>query len=422
MIVSKPCEHPDCPPRSGIIRGRYESVEIIRELRKPSPTFHRSHSARDVSSPAAETSEREPSGAERGRGGADTPAIEWLMVTRSDPGGSVPRFMIERGTPPGIVNDAGKFLKWVSALSQPTEAAGDDVEESEAPKVSLEKPQQEENGSAVNVSADTGPAGAELANTQQSTDDQPAAADGAIISTITGALGAAGSAISSGIQRQFNSSEDQQNQDSLVETKAEQRGPESDTTPSEASSIRSFASAMEKSMTDEKNPDGVDVTGSDVTRANTPQDKEWRKLEERRRKMDEKTAKLQERMQNKKQGDQEKDAIALAKMKEKHEKEIAKHEAKYHREIKKIEEKREAESRKAEERRRKAAEREDKTNGQLELQRITTERDVALQHVKLLEGQVRELQAQNTKLVANLGKVGSIPGSESDVSSKETKT
>ena len=38
--------------------------------------------------------------------------VEWLMVTRSDPGGSVPRFMIERGTPPGIAGDANKFLQW----------------------------------------------------------------------------------------------------------------------------------------------------------------------------------------------------------------------------------------------------------------------------------------------------------------------
>ncbi len=37
------------------------------------------------------------------------------MVTRSDPGGSVPRFMVEKGTPGGIVNDAGRFFNWVSS-------------------------------------------------------------------------------------------------------------------------------------------------------------------------------------------------------------------------------------------------------------------------------------------------------------------
>ncbi|KAK6531293.1 hypothetical protein TWF281_008108 [Arthrobotrys megalospora] len=38
--------------------------------------------------------------------------VEWIMLTRSDPGGSVPRFMVERGTPGSIVKDAEKFLDW----------------------------------------------------------------------------------------------------------------------------------------------------------------------------------------------------------------------------------------------------------------------------------------------------------------------
>jgi hypothetical protein len=38
--------------------------------------------------------------------------VEWLMVTRSDPGGGIPRFMVERNTPSSIVQDAGKFLDW----------------------------------------------------------------------------------------------------------------------------------------------------------------------------------------------------------------------------------------------------------------------------------------------------------------------
>lgn len=32
MVVSKPCVHPECPPRPGIIRGQYESVEVVREI------------------------------------------------------------------------------------------------------------------------------------------------------------------------------------------------------------------------------------------------------------------------------------------------------------------------------------------------------------------------------------------------------
>lgn len=32
MVISKPCIHPNTPPRDGYIRGQYESVEFIREI------------------------------------------------------------------------------------------------------------------------------------------------------------------------------------------------------------------------------------------------------------------------------------------------------------------------------------------------------------------------------------------------------
>lgn len=51
--------------------------------------------------------------------------VEWIMLTRSDPGGSVPRFMVERGTPGSIVADAAKFLNW--ACSAALDVAGDEV-------------------------------------------------------------------------------------------------------------------------------------------------------------------------------------------------------------------------------------------------------------------------------------------------------
>ncbi|KFY79617.1 hypothetical protein V498_08931 [Pseudogymnoascus sp. VKM F-4517 (FW-2822)] len=51
--------------------------------------------------------------------------VEWIMLTRSDPGGSVPRFMVERGTPGSIVADAAKFLNW--ACSAALDVEGDEV-------------------------------------------------------------------------------------------------------------------------------------------------------------------------------------------------------------------------------------------------------------------------------------------------------
>jgi len=169
MVISRPCSHPDTPPRDGYIRGQYESVEFIREIpiykapKKSASTTNlpatRSRAASTLSRDAilrnAKKSHSPPSGEHvitatdnieasnheqaqgetRARGktisfdmsrGSDAKGenmdvpreddesecnpIEWIMITRSDPGGSVPRFMIERGTPGGIVSDASKFL------------------------------------------------------------------------------------------------------------------------------------------------------------------------------------------------------------------------------------------------------------------------------------------------------------------------
>ncbi|KAI9369004.1 hypothetical protein BJX61DRAFT_184115 [Aspergillus egyptiacus] len=88
MMVSRPCEHPDAPPVQDHIRGQYESVEMVREI-----------------AVADEDSESNP--------------VEWIMVTRSNPGGTIPRWMVEKGTPKSICSDAVKFLDWASQDTDP---------------------------------------------------------------------------------------------------------------------------------------------------------------------------------------------------------------------------------------------------------------------------------------------------------------
>lgn len=189
MVISKPCQHPECPPREGFVRGEYESIEFIREI--PVKKLGKSHSTTDLHSvrhssrascsldkeailrhaeqrngasngvlgnPQAPngllhehsshaTNEITSEGRARGKtisfaesrgrsakGEAlDNPhddedpemnPVEWIMITRSDPGGSVPRFMVERGTPSGIVADASKFLDWACAKEHPDEEPG----------------------------------------------------------------------------------------------------------------------------------------------------------------------------------------------------------------------------------------------------------------------------------------------------------
>jgi hypothetical protein len=155
MMVSKPCEHPDAPPKQGYIRGQYESVEFIREIpvNKPpvdvplekavSPARSEDNLLRQGS--ADPPAYKEATGGKVGRPRGKTESavlekrdketvknihdldrddeedpwpVEWIMVTRSDPGGNIPRWMVEKGTPKSICTDAVKFVDW--ACRDPT--------------------------------------------------------------------------------------------------------------------------------------------------------------------------------------------------------------------------------------------------------------------------------------------------------------
>ncbi|EED20074.1 conserved hypothetical protein [Talaromyces stipitatus ATCC 10500] len=168
MIVSKPCRHPDAPEREGYIRGQYESVELIRELPIEKSTAkgghaHRPTSARSVTTYGDEllqpskTLDDGTKSTSRGRprGKTEPPVpfdldgqtenknddspnpVEWIMITRSDPGGSVPRWMVERGTPKSITGDAVKFLNWASKPDELGE--GDDTADISQVTESVEK-------------------------------------------------------------------------------------------------------------------------------------------------------------------------------------------------------------------------------------------------------------------------------------------
>ncbi|KAL1961321.1 hypothetical protein VTO42DRAFT_49 [Malbranchea cinnamomea] len=133
MIVSKPCRHRAAPPRKGFIRGQYESIEFIREL--------------------SNATDDGPNGDEKSDG-SDRKAelVEWVMITRSDPGGSIPRWMVEKGTVPSIIDDARKFVEWASredredgpeerlssssgSRRKSTQYSSDDFEESDTPNI-----------------------------------------------------------------------------------------------------------------------------------------------------------------------------------------------------------------------------------------------------------------------------------------------
>lgn len=410
VIVSKPCNHEECPPRPGIIRGSYESVEIIREvpiengLTSKISLLSSDLGSEDIRSSSSDSREHQ------------SVAIEWLMVTRSDPGGSVPRFMVEKGTPHGIVGDAGKFVKWITAISLLSSKSGESLPEAESPKGTQAIATPPDNGSPQILpmhrpkpSVDSKKREELEAARRESVQSIPSS--NGIYGIISGVFEAASSVVATGLRQLGSPAESNTSLDDLESRAAEEHETDADMTDlSETSSIRTFRSALERSMTEENRAKSMTGSNSDESKSQGKQllEKELRKLQEKRRKLDEKAAHMQQRLEKKQRGGKEKDETSIAKMREKHEKEIAKQEAKYRRELQKLEDKRVHEERKAEARRRKAIEREEKMNLTMELEKTRAERDVALKEVEILQAQVGELQSQNTMLTAKLGRLGGL--------------
>ncbi|KAK4218070.1 reticulocyte-binding protein 2 a [Rhypophila decipiens] len=464
MLVSRPCTHPDCPPRQGFIRGVYESVEVIREIPIEKPT-RKTRSSLDLSrsevTPVLQLNDTElparPSSAidaEQDEEEAEF-AIEWLMVTRSDPGGSVPRFMVEKGTPGGISNDANKFVRWISSTSVEELAGGSgNVAQKTDAKDTLEHGL---DGSAAKATpdqetqpGDKGTRSAARRNTYPSEETAPSSLQTApsapqgFYGMISGALGAATSVVASTIGAFTGSA---RGTDSELDTETSDQC-ETDTDEDEAgyvsaedwgdgssapkitiaatkppgvgdddASARSTRSATISTTTSSNTPPSISATTTKSKRAATissQHEKELAKLQERRKKAEEKLARAQARRlehasdKHKNKANSENDAEA--KLRERHEKEMAKQEAKYLRELKKLEEKRLNEERKAAEKQRRQREKEEKANKDMELERVKAERDVALKEIEILKDQVGDLQGQNTKLVAMLGRAGLLPG------------
>ncbi|KAI0603420.1 hypothetical protein F4775DRAFT_533614 [Biscogniauxia sp. FL1348] len=446
MVVSKPCIHPECPQRPGFIRGQYESVEFIREIRAEKPlrkirssidlpnddnVAAAKHSVDSVSREAMMRSARQTavstpsSNNESGRPRGKTIAflgvdngqieddedgetmIEWVMVTRSDPGGSVPRFMIERGTPAGIAGDANKFLQWISSKSLDYFLqSGHDGAMSDENTSGVEQVTTERKLPAANPTPSFAVAGP-MATTEE------APGSSGLYGMISGALGAAASVAASRLPNPFGPVQDDEPDLGLSTGRSDDTSSihsfhsfESD--KKEGSSLKQTDDTLLTPSVTNGKADSMHSSESAARSTNTvsQHEKELRKLEERKRKMDEKLQRAQERASAKRQSDAQRDEMAVQKMREKHEREVAKQEEKYQRELQRLEAKRASEQRKAEERRRKQAEREDKASLAVELEKVRAERDLARKQIEVLKEQIGDLQTQNTLLVARLGREG----------------
>ncbi|KAJ5183489.1 hypothetical protein N7492_001105 [Penicillium capsulatum] len=109
MMISRPCEHPDVPQKQGYTRGGYESIEIIREIPRKRDGGSSNGESADKPDGSSEDNKMDP--------------VEWIMVTRSDPGGSIPRWMVDKGTPRSVGTDAAKFVDWAVQDDKPRKQA-----------------------------------------------------------------------------------------------------------------------------------------------------------------------------------------------------------------------------------------------------------------------------------------------------------
>jgi hypothetical protein len=486
VIVSKPCVHPACPQRSGFIRGQYESVEIIREVFSDKPlrkirssidlsrdddqsgrTVRFATAKSDVGAAASSNDVAQEEEDEQ-----DT-SVEWLMVTRSDPGGSVPRFMVEKGTPGAIVADAGKFVKWCESkdmreLKEPEDKVLHETKDSDG---NAEQAGQTGDGRRPagddEIRPPLPPRKVEAETSPQEAQEAPTGPSG-LYGMIAGALASAGSAVTTRLpipSMPFTGSAAA----SSVEDTSSASPPASE----DDESLDSFESADEgptplavprgnalEAALDRTDATSSILSGDSATAASTSTDtttnaggrsaaaktheKELRKLQDRYQKVQGKIQRAHERRVAAKivdnyeansattvkpdsastktatsttntstsSGSAEKRDAEAAKLREKHEKELKRQHEKYEKELRRLEQKRQKEEEKAAERARKQREKDERENVQLALEHARAERDVARKEVEVLKDTVGELQAQNTMLVAKLGKLGLLPGAD----------
>ena len=486
MVVSRPCIHPGCPPRDGFIRGQYESVEFIREVpRKPiksASTIDLGSAGREhvqssleeealirrathvdnggtetlsngehLSPTAAGEIVRE--GRKRGktisfagsRGVSakgekmDTPQpeddaesnpVEWIMITRSDPGGSVPRFMVERGTPSSIVADASKFLDWACKKDH----GEDETEALNKGDVGhlQQKPREDLKASETN---------GHLAGLDGSTDkrEPPRRHASLEITGISELQLQESSKVLSPLQSQhqsgllssvanvaYTSIESYAPQAVIDRLPSHQQTPSMSTSTTNTiseptlsngskelarsvsiaseSSFASFASA-EDHFDDADSICSTTKSPSKAPSSLSPHEKELEKLTARKQQLDEKLAKAREKETKDKEDLTSREVERVRKMEEKHAKEVQKQEERYKKEVAKLEAKQRKEETKMEERKRKEADKDEKARLSRQLDELQQQLDVANKEKGIFRDQIGALQRENTILVARLGKM-----------------
>jgi len=417
MIVSKPTSHPDAPERQGYIRGHYESVELIREI--PISTA-KARSTSDVLSSKAngQTKGEQRDLPQREVDAAELNPVEWTMITRSEPGGGIPRFMVERGTPSAMISDLHKWLDWATNL-----------DESKGPEdVQARAPTEGEKAAALGDEAPV-PNGiptqkSVAAETPRTTTTGPTPAqqpEGGVMSHLTQALGAGiDSYAPTMVSSYLHGSEDST-------TAAQVTAPDDDSSDtSSVSSDDSFRSAEDDHRlptttraANPEHPSSAAASSENLSLTSIPSpetlkgtknlnhhDKEVLKLAKQRDKLDRKLAQKREQEGERLRKTKEAETGEQTKAKERYDKEVQKSEEKHRKEMERLEQKNEKEARKAEEKRRKREDRDTLGRVSRERDEFRSQAELSKREVEILHEQLSDLQRENTAMAVRLGKLG----------------
>ena len=343
------------------------------------------------------------------------------MITRSDPGGGIPRFMVDRGTPSAMLGDVQKWLDWATKVNG-EEAVGTQVPE-KMEAIAAAPAAINMNGETKAVT--TAPPVVEKPRPRSATEPVPQQQEG-ILSNLTQALGAgidadAPTTVSTYMHTHTDG----------TCAFADDRYDHSSSSLSSGDTFMS-AEQMRRSSIAEEEP--LSITKSDspmcspqvsLTSLDTPKhqqnhghhDKEVLKLAKQHRKLDRKLAKKRKDEEERLRRACESGSSEQVKAKERHDRQVKKSEEKHRRKIEKLDSREEKKARKAEEKRRKRDERD-------VVSRITRERDQFRSRIQLLRKeseisheQVGDLQRKDTAMASRLGLLG---GSEGEVATRRS--
>jgi len=438
LVVSRPCDHPKTQPRSGFVRGFYESIEFIREVPRKLKTSHswkdggdhshhhnhgshhhndshgrhRAATAGQLQQTDRDSQRHQPDDLE------DNP-VEWFMITRSDPGGGIPRFLVDRGTPSSICADAVKFVDWACSNEDEPPQVQEGGNTNPPRPIRRESHQSWRGKSLAGIVESEQTQPMESATSPEQTQIEPTEQHNSIFDAVAGAAASLRPYTPQVILDRLPGTSGEQSSSEQI-----QSVPVNHTRPAMPQednksfiSTSSFASAEDHlssvSSADHEgeptSPESLSITSPTVqSKDHLHHEKEVEKLNNRKKALDDKFTATQSKFDEARTRQAEIDTDINSKTSEKHARELQKHQEKYQKELRKIEEKQEKERRKFAQKQNKQVEKDKETKLTRERDEARQQLDIAKKEVESLRKIVGDLQRENTALAMKTGKAAMV--------------